>query len=164
MRELFKELGFAPSQMTTINNDLLSRLDDENVQSLNTEEFTQMFNEYMVTYNQAFNRSGVPVDRDLQSLYHQYNGTLSQLASKLTASSVIGPDGKRIENVRIIAPPRYLMTPSQYVEEYNKLLSQSRSEINNYYGVASLEQALADDDLADIDDDEAEYGGEEDAS
>ena len=188
MRELFKELGFAPSQMTTINNELLSRLNDENAQSLTTEEFTQMFNQYMQTYNQSFNRSGVPVDRDLQSLYFQYNGSLSRLADKLNVSSIIGPDGNRIENVRrVITPPKYLMTPSQYVEEYNKILRQSRSEINDYFGIEELSapnalptidstpDTFSETETEDVlqyereielalatDDDEAEYGGEED--
>ena len=190
MRELFKELGLPPSQMTTINNELLSRLNDEDAQSLTTEEFTQMFNRYMTTYNQSFNRSGVPIDTDLQGLYYQYNKSLADMADILQSKNIIGPDGNRLENARpIITPPRYLMTPSQYVEEYNKILRQSHSEINEYFGIEELStpnalptiddtpdtfsetetedvlQYQRDIEIALADEDpEAEFGGEEDES
>lgn len=188
MRELMQELGFAPSQMTTVNNQLLSRLNDEDAEALTSEEFNEMFNSYMNAYNQSFNKSGVPVDRDLQGLYYQYNNSLSNLAANLNSSSVIGADGNRIENAtRINAPSKYLMSPSQYVKEYNKLLAQSADEINQYFGIEKLLEPNAMpsiDDTPDTfsetetrsvleyerdiqtalatEDDEAEYGGEED--
>lgn len=139
MREILKELGMPPQILTDLNSRLLDELGQEGVKAMTSDEFSEAFNTYMQTYATSFDRTGgPPINTKVRLLYNKYNNSLRDLALKLNRSNVTLNGVLYEQETPIVAPTPFLMTDEQYVEQYNKMLGQSKQEILNLYGLAEL--------------------------